>query len=146
MVASVLVLVGCSSPQNPSGEPTDITIVDVIENVQWYPACATSPIDLGGRLFYPLPFGAPAVDESMYPLPARASALGSGGSAAADGESMNSRYFMTLSLTLPGVAPPGPGDDVGTVIIYSNGMARFESESGTVAWLTTEKQYYGYVC
>jgi hypothetical protein len=44
------------------------------------------------------------------------------------------------------VAPPGPGDDVGTMIVYTDGMARFESDSGNVIWLTDEEQTYNWVC
>jgi hypothetical protein len=44
------------------------------------------------------------------------------------------------------VAPPGPGDDIGTLIVYSDGMARYESDSGTVEWLTTEVHTYNWVC
>jgi hypothetical protein len=134
--AITLVLVGCSTIQGS----TDISIVAVYENVHWYPACATSPIELGGRLFYPLPYGAPPVDESRYPLPLASSRAGD------DWGPTDSSIGSLLSVSLPRVAPPGPGDDVGTVIEYSDGMARFDSESGDVAWLTLEKQYYGYVC
>jgi len=136
LAAVTLALVGCSS----APVSTDITIVAVYENVHWYPACATSPIELGGRLFYPLPYGAPPVDESQYPLPTANSRPGE------DRGSIDSSVGFLLSVPLPRVAPPGPGDDIGTVIEYSDGMARFESESGNVAWLTLEKQYYGYVC
>jgi hypothetical protein len=114
----------------PGGQPQagGPTIVAIHEDVNWYPPCATYPIELGGKQFYPLPMGAPEVDESVYPLKVVAATFGG------------------LGFSVPRVAPPGPGDDVGTVIEYSDGMARFESESGNVAWLTLEVQEYGYVC
>ncbi len=133
LTAAALAQAGCS----PTNGSTGITVVAVYENVNWYPACATSPIELGGRLFYPLPMGAPAVDESKYPLPPSHSGSALSGFGAAPG---------ALGTVVPRVVAPGPGDDIGTVVAYSDGMARFESDSGNVAWLTLEKQYYGYVC
>ena len=47
---------------------------------------------------------------------------------------------------LMGVAPPGPGDDVGTMILYAGGMARFESDSGRVIWLIDQQQTYNWLC
>jgi hypothetical protein len=126
MAAAAMGLSGCASP-GASGGPT---IIAIYEDVNWYPACATSPIEIGGDLYYPLPMGAPPVDESRYPLPfSEAEPLG-----------------IKVVLGLPAVAPPGPGDDIGTVTVYSDGMARFDSGSGNVAWLTREEQEYGYVC
>jgi hypothetical protein len=44
------------------------------------------------------------------------------------------------------VAPPGPGDDIGTMIVYSDGFARFESDSAWIIWLTDQEQAYGWEC
>lgn len=146
VVAAVIVALavwgGGSDRATPGGQPQAgaPTIVTVYEDVNWYPPCATYPIELGGRPFYPLPMGAPPVDESKYPLPA-VDALGW-----EDSGWVGSPIGTSLSTGLQKVVAPGPGDDVGTVIEYSDGMARFESESGNVAWLTVEVQEYGYVC
>ena len=124
----VLGLAGCARSDAPT--PTGPQIVAVVEDFNWYPPCATNPIEIEGDLYYPLPWGAPPVDESKYPLPTPTVAA----------------LAVSIDLGLPRVVPPGPGDDIGTVILYSDGMARFESESGNVAWLTREEQQYGYVC
>jgi hypothetical protein len=126
VVATAMGFSSCASPEAPGGP----TIIAVYEDVNWYPACATSPIEIGGDLYYPLPFGAPPVDESRYPFPFSA----------------EGPLAVMVVLGFPRVAPPGPGDDIGTVTVYSDGMARFDSESGNVAWLTREEQEYGYVC
>jgi hypothetical protein len=47
---------------------------------------------------------------------------------------------------LAAVPPPGPGDDVGTLIVYADGMARYESDSGNVMWLTNVEPEYTWVC
>ena len=117
-------------------QPEGPTIVTIYEDVNWYPPCATSPLELDGTLYYPLPMGAPPVDESRYPL-----VIGPAGN-----NLPREGMAVMVGLDLPRIMAPGPGDDIGTVIVYSDGMARFESESGDVAWLTREMQTYGYVC
>ncbi|MBN2176583.1 MAG: hypothetical protein JW722_02890 [Demequinaceae bacterium] len=79
---------------------------------------------------------APPVDESQYPTIVDL----------VTGDLYQEESAVTAGLDLPRLIPPGPGDDIGTVIVYSDGMARFESRSGNVAWLTREVQEYGYVC
>ncbi|MFW2332274.1 hypothetical protein, partial [Ilumatobacter sp.] len=83
-----------------------------------------------GTVFYPLPTEpsdhvvpglAEAIDESRYPIPADLAGV-------------------------VRVAPPGPGDDIGTMIVYSDGFARFESDSGWIIWLTDQEQTYGWEC
>ena len=44
------------------------------------------------------------------------------------------------------VAAPGPGDDIGVMVVYTDGMARFESMSGRVIWLTSDERTCGWVC
>jgi hypothetical protein len=50
------------------------------------------------------------------------------------------------ALVAPQVAPPGPGDDIGDMIVYVDGTARFESDSGWVIWSTDREQTCGWVC
>lgn len=52
-----------------------------------------------------------------------------------------SALFLAAALAVPA---PEPGDDIGTLTIYEDGTARFESESGTEAWLTEEEQTYNW--
>ena len=136
MVVAALVLWAClrtphpASPGSPSATPSSPTVVAIYEDVHWYPACATSPITVGGTVFFPWPLTSPPIDETRYPMPPLHSGTTAGGG----------------GTRVPGVMPPGPGDDIGTLIVYSNGMARFVSDSGKTAWLTTTEQRYDYVC
>jgi hypothetical protein len=139
LVSTVAIALGaCAGEASPNASraSSDPTVVAIYYDVHWYPPCATSPIKLGGQLFYPWPMGAPPIDESKYPVPETLASLPEGASGGAG----------RLDASLRRVVPPGPGDDVGTVVEYSDGMARFESRNGNVAWLTLEPQEYGYVC
>ena len=45
------------------------------------------------------------------------------------------------------VMEPGPGDDVGTLVIWADGVARFVSDSGDLtAWMVTDEITYDWVC
>ena len=68
-----------------------------------------------------VPGVAEAIDESRYPLPPDPTGV-------------------------VRVAPPGPGDDIGMMIVYSDGFVRFESVSGWTIWLTDQEQTYGWEC
>ena len=45
------------------------------------------------------------------------------------------------------VAPPGPGDDVGTLVIWADDTARWVSDSGDLdVWMIDEEITYNWVC
>jgi hypothetical protein len=47
----------------------------------------------------------------------------------------------------PRVAEPGPGDDVGTLVVWADGVARWVSDSGNLdVWLIAEELTYDWVC
>ena len=99
----------------------------VHEDFSYYGACGNEVVDVFGSMFYPLlPEQVARLDLSIYPLfsPAR----------------------MSSGLARPQVGPPGPGDDIGTMTVYSDGVARFESRSGIVIWLSDREQSYYWVC
>ena len=105
-------------------------IVDVDRNFEYYGACGNETVLVDGTLFFPVPTEpsehvvpgvAETIDESRYPLP-------------------------PVLAGVVRVAPPGPGDDIGTMIVYSDGFARFESDSGWIIWLTDQEQTYGWEC
>jgi hypothetical protein len=92
----------------------------------FYGPCGDNSVDAFGTTYYQMYAGEiEALDESRYPH--------------AEGEANAPSEFAR-------VAPPGPGDDTGTLIVYSDGMARYESDSGIVEWLTTEEHTYNWVC
>jgi len=100
----------------------EVTVVGVHDDFSFYGPCGDNAVDVFGTTYYQLfPDEIEALDESRYPLE--------------DGPTGFAR-----------VAPPGPGDDIGTLIVYSDGMARYESDSGIVEWLTTEEHSYSWVC
>jgi hypothetical protein len=109
--------------------PGEVAIVDVIEGFEYYNPCQNSTIDIGGTTYYSVPDGSmaelggdyPAIDETRYPWPAEPQGL-------------------------VRIAPPGPGDDVGTMVVYADGTARFESDSGMVSWFTDQELTYNWVC
>ncbi len=100
-------------------------IVRVDENAKYYGACGNEIAQFTGETWYPLPQAeADLIDQALYPLPAPPSS----------------------GFRAPHVAPPGPGDDVGTFVVYSDGVGRYESDSGRVIWLTQRPQTYNWVC
>jgi hypothetical protein len=118
-----------AAPTTTTAAPDgDVTIVDVIKGFEFYNPCQNSTIDVKGTAYYSVPEGSmadsgdfPDIDESRYPLPDEPQGFAR-------------------------VVPPGPGDDVGTMVVYSDGIARFESDSGLVSWFTDQEQTYNWVC
>ena len=150
-LAGLLVLAACGDTGDAPGNtaPTDtkpvvttvaptseVAIAAVFERVEYYGACGNETVTVGGVTYYPVlneqypgnNEGFPVPDLDRYPLVG--TLLGMFGSFAA----------------APRVAPPGPGDDIGDMIVYVDGIARFESDSGWVIWLTDQEQTYGWVC
>jgi hypothetical protein len=102
----------------------DISISSRFDNVNYYGACGNEVLTHDAITMYPLLRAQlAALDTSKYPVPG-----------------------TVHSLKEPAVAPPGPGDAVGTLVIYSDGIATFQSQSGRVIWLTNDPQSYGWVC
>lgn len=121
-------LAACSDDRGPVSRvtsPSTVSIVKVLEHFDYYGACGseTAVVD-GVTYFRVLPEDLGKVDESRYPLTTDGAASG----------------------MLAAVPVPGPGDDVGTMIVYADGMARYESDSGNVMWLTDEEPAYTWVC
>jgi hypothetical protein len=122
----------------PLGEP-----VAIVENVGYYPACGNETIEVNGVIWFPF---TPSDDST---LPADPLAATSGGAAAASGVS-SGPFGMARSdwaPTLPRVAAPGPGDDVGTLVVFEDGVAYWRSHSGDLdSWLTDQPRNYAWVC
>lgn len=134
VAVAALMLAGCGAA-TPSTGPT---IVWHATGIQFYPACGNEVLTYDGMQFYPL-FAdeADALDTSVYPstppliedeaLPDAGWGGGGGG--------------------LGRVVAPGPGDDTGTLLVYSDGFAHFTSDSGDLdVWLSNEVHEYTWVC
>ena len=117
-----------------SGPDSDLVEVSAVyERVEYYGACGNETLTVGGVMYYPFFLNdSPDFEVDRYQLVG--ALLGVLGQTAG-------------SVTaVPMVAPPGPGDDIGDLIVYADGIARFESDSGWVIWLTEEEQTYGWEC
>jgi hypothetical protein len=94
--------------------------------VSYYPACRNETLTHGGLTWYP-------ISRDDWPTPSAGAAAASGG--------------RGVAASVPMVAAPGPGDDVGTLYLYRDGIAYWVSDSGTLwTWLTLVPQAYNWVC
>ncbi len=106
-------------------EPVAVQIERVDRDVQFYGPCGDSAAQFSGVTWYPLVQSEVAlIDPTLYPEPAPPSS----------------------GFRAPKVAPPGPGDDIGTFVVYSDGLAKFTSESGMVTWFSQKVRQYNWVC
>ncbi|USQ80727.1 hypothetical protein NF556_03450 [Ornithinimicrobium faecis] len=100
--------------------PGEDKVVAVHDEVRFYPACGNEVLRYEGLELYML-----LPEEDIETL-----RLGHG-----------------TSVQAPVVAPPGPGEDVGTLTVYGDGYARFVSDNGEFdVWLTPEHRDYNWVC
>ena len=102
----------------------DLSVVEVVDGIEWYEPCGNVPLRVDDDVWWPLlPEELEALDETQYPEPDAPQGIATR------------------------VVPLGPGDDVGTLVVYSDGIARFESDSGTIViWLGDDERSYDWVC
>jgi hypothetical protein len=122
---------GPSLPESTLPAPSGTEVAAVYEDVDYYGACGNETLTTDeGISFYPLTSDeVEALDLDAYAVDGAPPGSGPEG------------FRSPL-----GVAPPGPGDDVGTLVVYGDGIARFESDSGNVRWLTDEFREFAFVC
>lgn len=112
-------------------------VLETHGDVPYYPACGNEVLTWEGEDYFP--YNPADIDDFPDPtaMETRASALGATAPLA----------WVRMSVPLPSVVPPGPGDDVGTLVIYEGGHAFWESENGALStWLTTAELQYNWVC
>ena len=101
----------------------------------YYPACGNETLEVDGTTWYPIKrdgWQEPSFDSPTATVTPQASAASGG---------------RGIGVSAPMVAAPGPGDDHGTLMIYDNGIAYWNSDSGNIhTWLTTAPQTYNWVC
>lgn len=102
-----------------------IHFLRVDERAEYYGACGNETAVFSGETWYPMLQAEVAlIDPALYPLPNPPSS----------------------GLRAPQVMEPGPGDDVGTFVVYGDGVGRYESDSGRVIWLTQVPHTYNWEC
>ena len=136
-----LLLAGCSTP---AAEPhtwgavydygTPGAVASVTSGVVYYPPCGNEVLPFGDVTWFPF---APSNGADLPPDPLSAAPSPMPGpDAGADGAG-----------PIGAVAAPGPGDDVGTLVVYDNDLAYWEADSGRFSeWLTTREIEYNWAC
>lgn len=114
----------------PPEPPPPVEIAEVIDDVAYYPGCANEPVAIAGTTWYPVPDWGSAAVAALYD----------------DITSVEREEPVVIQGFAPRVAEPGPGDDIGTLVVYADGYARYESDSGIVMWMTTDPVTYDWIC
>lgn len=145
-LAASAVLAGCSQAEqsDPFGRHdfgTPGFVRSITNGVDFYPACGNETLTVGTEVWYQYD---PANIEE-FPNPKRTlEAWGSGELESLGEEDLDVGVGAGIA---PAVAAPGPGDDVGTLIIYNGDIAYWQSYSDNLAtWLTTHEIEYNWVC
>jgi hypothetical protein len=113
-----------------------VPIVGVYEDVAFYPACGNETLDHLGTTWFPA--FRPGRESSEREPQAEADAL----LAAPRAESpVQGIHGFTR------VVSPGPGDDIGTLVIWADGVARWVSNSRDLdVWMINQKVAYSWEC
>ncbi len=107
-----------------------VEIVEVIDDVAYYPGCENEPVDVAGTTWYPVSEWGNERTAALF----------------AEITSVPRREPSVVRGYAPRIPEPGPGDDIGTLVVYADGIARYETESGRVQWLTTQTLTYDWAC
>lgn len=123
-VAILVTIAACGATDKgadgQSATTAEPAVLAVHEGVRFYPACGNEVLHYEDLTLYML-----LREESIEEL-----RLGHG-----------------AGIRLLTVAPPEPGEDLGTLTVYSDGYARFVSDNGAFdVWLTSEPRDYNFVC
>jgi hypothetical protein len=115
-------------------EPVSIT--GVYDDVAAYPACGNEPLTHLGVTWYPVSrVGTGPIDGGLQPILDRI----------LETDREDPTTFEAQGLMR--VSPPGPGDDVGTLVVWADGVARWTSDSGNLdVWLVDQEIDYRWVC
>ncbi|MGH1488573.1 MAG: hypothetical protein ACRBK7_04135 [Acidimicrobiales bacterium] len=126
--ADDIVAGGQEQEQGQEQELEKVEVVEVYNGFSYYGACGNETVVAGTTKYYPV-FAQDLgkIDQSRYPT---------------DLSDPTVEGFAPLQR----VVAPGPGDDIGLFLVYSDGLARFESDSGRVIWLTDQEQVYEWDC
>lgn len=104
--------------------------ISVTADVPFYPACGNEVLSWDGRDWYPFtPSNPDAFPDPTLDILPTIEGWPSGGASVAM------------------VAAPGPGDDVGTLVVYENDLAYWVSDSRDLdTWMTNTNLTYSWLC
>ncbi len=124
-----------TTPVTTTPVSTTVPVVAVHEEVSFYPACGNETLTFEGRTWYQLNH-LDGYDEDYATIYQEF----------ADAERDPSPVVGTRGFA-PAVVEPGPGDDVGTLVIWADGVARWVSNSGDLdVWMVDDEITYDWVC
>lgn len=116
-------------------------MIETVTDVRYYPACGNEVLRFNGQVCFPF---TPANSDEF---PGQHVALGGPPLGFARASAPVPRTVARAAPVLAAVAPPGAGDDTGTLTSYEGGFAFWVSESGALdTWLTTSEIEYAWVC
>ena len=143
---AALMLAACAAPGTEPhawGSSYDYgtpgAVVRAHASVGYYPACGNEVLSFDGRKWYPYePMNSSDLpSDPLTAVPASLSASGAEDAASVTGGAG----------PIGAVVAPGPGDDVGTLVIYENDLAYWQADSGGLhTWLTNRKIEYNWAC
>jgi hypothetical protein len=113
-----------------------VEIVGVYEAIGFYPACGNETLDHEGVTWYPLAHsGFDPMDPALQDRADEVLAV----------EREDSPVAGVHGLAR--VPSPGPGDDIGTLVVWADGVARWVSKSRDLdVWLIDDEIVYTWVC
>jgi hypothetical protein len=113
-----------------------VQVTGTYKDVDFYPACGNEVLDHQGVKWYPLaPLSFVASDTSIQDRLDEVLAV----------ERENPSVAGVHGFTQ--VVAPGVGDDVGTLTIWADGVARWTSASGDLdVWMVDDKVQYNWAC
>lgn len=117
-------------------EPDPVPIAGVYEAIDFYPACGNETLDHRGVTWFPV---VAAGGEPLVPaLQPRVDKI-----LAVDREMSP----VTGVHGIVRVVEPGPGDDIGTLVVWEDGVARWVSDSRDLdVWMIDDEIRYMWVC
>jgi hypothetical protein len=125
-----------SPPGSTTSSEGPVKIVGTYEAVAFYPACANEALEHEGVTWYPI------VHVGYDPLDPRLQTYVDDVLAVVREEAP-----LATEHGFVRVAPPGPGDDVGTLFVWADGVARWVSDSGDLdVWMIDDVIEYNWVC
>ena len=133
LLASITAVTACGhdddNPPVATAAGGGVAIVEVIDDVEYYIGCANESVLVDDVRWYPVADWGNIETADLYERITKVD-----------------RERPTRPVGFARVAPPGPGDGVGTLYVYADGYGRYESVSGQTIWLTTELLEYDWIC